>query len=173
MYESEKWKWSHLVVSDSSQPHGLQPTRLLCPWEFPGKSTGVGCHYLLFFIASTQKYFWFFLPELLSWKTLSSLKKSNSNFVIKKKKFYIENYSPIYRGNFISYQFVCLLSHSVKILLPMAPSIILNRNSGRWHIYLLLILLENISFIIKYDISCKLFANTPYQIEEVYIFLVC
>ena len=28
-------------------PHGLQPTRLLCPWDFPGKSTGVGCHCLL------------------------------------------------------------------------------------------------------------------------------
>ena len=28
-------------------PHGLQPTRLLHPWDFPGKSTGVGCHYLL------------------------------------------------------------------------------------------------------------------------------
>ena len=27
--------------------HGLQPTRLLCPWDFPGKSTGVGCHFLL------------------------------------------------------------------------------------------------------------------------------
>ena len=34
-------------MSDSSQPHGLQPTRLLCPWDFPGKSTGVGCHRLL------------------------------------------------------------------------------------------------------------------------------
>jgi len=28
-------------------PHGLQPTRLLCPWSFPGKSTGVDCHFLL------------------------------------------------------------------------------------------------------------------------------
>ena len=37
MHESEKWKWSRSVVSDSSQPHGLQPTRLLCPWDFPGK----------------------------------------------------------------------------------------------------------------------------------------
>ena len=27
--------------------HGLQPTRLLRPWDFPGKSTGVGCHCLL------------------------------------------------------------------------------------------------------------------------------
>ena len=44
MHESEKWKWSRSVVSDSSRPHGLQPTRLLCPWDSPGKSTGVGCH---------------------------------------------------------------------------------------------------------------------------------
>ena len=36
-----------LCPSDSSQPHGLQPTRLLRPWDFPGKSTGVGCHCLL------------------------------------------------------------------------------------------------------------------------------
>ena len=28
-------------------PHGLQSTRLLHPWDFPGKSTGVGCHCLL------------------------------------------------------------------------------------------------------------------------------
>ena len=47
MHESEKWKWSRSVVSDSSRLHGLQPTRLLCPWDFPGKSTGVGCHCLL------------------------------------------------------------------------------------------------------------------------------
>ena len=33
-------------MSDSSRPHGLQPTRLLRPWDFPGKSTGVGCHCL-------------------------------------------------------------------------------------------------------------------------------
>ena len=50
MYESEKWKWSHSVVSDSSWPHGLQPTRLLHPWDFPGKSTGVGCHRLLWYM---------------------------------------------------------------------------------------------------------------------------
>ena len=28
-------------------PHELQPTRLLCPWDSPGKNTGVGCHFLL------------------------------------------------------------------------------------------------------------------------------
>ena len=35
------------VVSDSVRPHGLQPTRILCPWDSPGKNTGVGCHCLL------------------------------------------------------------------------------------------------------------------------------
>ena len=34
-------------MSDSSRPHGLEPTRLLRPWDFPGKSSGVGCHCLL------------------------------------------------------------------------------------------------------------------------------
>ena len=48
MPESKMWKWSRSVVSDSSRPHGLQLTRLLRPWDFPGKSTGVGCHCLLF-----------------------------------------------------------------------------------------------------------------------------
>ena len=47
MHESEKSKWSRSVMSDSSRSHGLQPTRLLHPWDFPGKSTGVGCHCLL------------------------------------------------------------------------------------------------------------------------------
>ena len=47
MHKSEKLKRSRSVVSDSSRPHGLQPTRLLHPWDFPGKSTGVGCHCIL------------------------------------------------------------------------------------------------------------------------------
>ena len=36
------------------RPRGLQPTRLLCPWAFPGKNTGVGCHFLLQGIFPTQ-----------------------------------------------------------------------------------------------------------------------
>ena len=47
MHESEKWKWSRSVLSNSLRPHGLQPSRLLRPWDFSGKSTGVGCHHLL------------------------------------------------------------------------------------------------------------------------------
>ena len=35
------------IVWNSLQPHGLQPARLLCPWDSPGKNTGVGCHFLL------------------------------------------------------------------------------------------------------------------------------
>ena len=34
-------------MSGSWRPHELQPSRLLRPWDFPGKSTGVGCHCLL------------------------------------------------------------------------------------------------------------------------------
>ena len=39
-------KGSRSVRSDSLRPHGLQPARLLHPWDFPGKNTGVGCHRL-------------------------------------------------------------------------------------------------------------------------------
>ena len=34
-------------MSDSLRPRGLAPTRLLRPWDSPGKNTGVGCHFLL------------------------------------------------------------------------------------------------------------------------------
>ena len=52
MFSSESFMISdnvyrHSVMPDSLWPHGLQPTRLLRPWDFPGKSTGVGWHFLL------------------------------------------------------------------------------------------------------------------------------
>ena len=56
---SNEWRWKvkvkllSPVSHDSKQPHGLQPTRLLHPWDFPGKSTGVGCHCLLQHIHTT------------------------------------------------------------------------------------------------------------------------
>ena len=68
--ESEKWKWSRSVMSDSSLPHGLQPTRLLHPWDFPGKSTGVGCHCLLQIkhLESSNYYsFWLKCSPTLFW----------------------------------------------------------------------------------------------------------
>ena len=42
-------------MSDSLQPHGLQPTRLLHPWDFPGKSTGVDCYFCLLEISPAQE----------------------------------------------------------------------------------------------------------------------
>ena len=58
-------------------PRGLWPTRLLCPWDFPGKNTGVGCHflpllgYLSLFILFHIPYFfskWIFSPSK-DWKS--------------------------------------------------------------------------------------------------------
>ena len=45
---------SRSVMSNSLQPHGLWPTRLLCPQDFPGKNTRVDCHFLLQEIFLTQ-----------------------------------------------------------------------------------------------------------------------
>ena len=42
------------VMSDSLWPHGLEPSRLFCPWDFPGEKTGVGFHFLLQGIFPTQ-----------------------------------------------------------------------------------------------------------------------
>ena len=48
---------SHSVMSDFWQPRGLQPARLPCPWDSPGKNTGVDCHFLLqgIFLAQGSK----------------------------------------------------------------------------------------------------------------------
>ena len=55
---------SRSVMSDSLQPHGLWPTRLLSPWNSSGKNTGVGCHFLLQGIFLTQEL----NPSLLHWQ---------------------------------------------------------------------------------------------------------
>ena len=46
---------SHSVRSTSLLPHELQPTRFLCQWNFPGKNTVVGCHFLLQGIYPSQE----------------------------------------------------------------------------------------------------------------------
>ena len=38
---------SKFALVAKSQPYRLEPTRLLCPWDFLGKNTGLGCHFLL------------------------------------------------------------------------------------------------------------------------------
>ena len=51
--------WSEVLVSQSCPnsltPHGLQPARLLCPWNSPGKNTEAGSHFLLQGIFLTQE----------------------------------------------------------------------------------------------------------------------
>ena len=72
-----KWKWSHSVLSNSLQPHGLSPTRLLHPWDFPGKNTGVGCHFLLqgsFLIQGSN-------PDLLHWRQILYLLSHQGSFL--------------------------------------------------------------------------------------------
>ena len=94
MRESEQWKWSRSVVSDSLQLHGPQPTRLLCPWDFPGKSTGVGCHCLLqiFMLVSSRPTFTN-LP-FFSCKLTISLWETVSIFLPKfSRKLLIDSYS--------------------------------------------------------------------------------
>ena len=56
MHESEKGNWNRSVLSFSQRPHGLQPIRLLRPWDFPGKSTGLGHQCLLCQMVTTTVY---------------------------------------------------------------------------------------------------------------------
>ena len=60
---------SSSAVSNSLRPHELQPSRRLCPWNFPGKNTGMGCHFLLQGIFPTQGSN-LFLPSLLHCRRL-------------------------------------------------------------------------------------------------------
>ena len=53
------------VMSNFVTPHGLYPTRLLCPCNFPGKNIGGDCHFLLQGIFQTQGL----NPRLLHWQT--------------------------------------------------------------------------------------------------------
>ena len=52
---------SYSFGSNFLRLHGLFPSRLLCPWKFPGKNTGAGCHCLLQGIFPTQEWNWHLL----------------------------------------------------------------------------------------------------------------
>ena len=67
--------WVSLVAKSCLtllEPHRLQPARLLCPWDFPGKNIGVGCHFLLQWIFSTQGL----NPHFLHWQAGSLIIES-------------------------------------------------------------------------------------------------
>ena len=92
IHESEKSKWSRSVVSDSPRPHGLQPTRLLHPWDFPGKSTGVGRHCLLhLFVLNQSKLFGFLI---ISFGTKNLLIPGN-NFHLIASWYTLQDYTKV------------------------------------------------------------------------------
>ena len=81
MHESE----SEVAQScPTPRPHGLQPTRLLRPWDLPGKSTGVGCHRLLriWWVQESSnhkfvKFLWFLHKRGITKGGISALKAGN------------------------------------------------------------------------------------------------
>ena len=77
MHESKKWKGSRSVMSDSSRPHGVQPTRLLRPWDFPGKSTVSPQNSYVEILTSSrfEKVAALFMRVETSWMRLVSLQK--------------------------------------------------------------------------------------------------
>ena len=74
------------VVSASLWPCGLQPTRLLCPWDSPGKNTGVGCHALLQGIFPSQgSNLWILCLLHCRWITTESPEKPQEDNILSYK----------------------------------------------------------------------------------------
>ena len=97
---SNAWKWkvkllSRSVMSDSSRPHGLQPTRLLRPWDFPGKSTGVGCHCLLWMLntggTNSRQSIEQLLGEKIEMKWLNDWRLTLKRIVLQLIAMYLRN----------------------------------------------------------------------------------
>ena len=77
--------FSHAAMSDSLRPHVLQPSRLLCPWNSPGKNTGVDCHSLLWVIFLTRDQ----TPVSLTEGKLFTIWATNNQFgIISKVVFF-------------------------------------------------------------------------------------
>ena len=57
-------------MSDSLRPHGLEPAKFLCPWDFPGRNTGVGCHFILqgIFLESNLIFLWLLHSQAASFQ---------------------------------------------------------------------------------------------------------
>ena len=60
---------SRSILPDSLQPYGLQPPRLLCPWDSPDKNTGVSSHSLL---QGTFLFFYAFLDFIPEFRLVHS-----------------------------------------------------------------------------------------------------
>ena len=82
-------------MSDSLRPHWLYSIRLLCPWDSPSKTTGVGCHFLLQGIFLNQDWTWVFcvscigrqiLYQWASWEAHIKIWNFIRNFPFKRRK---------------------------------------------------------------------------------------
>ena len=133
-------------MSNSSRPHGLQPIRLLHPWDFLGKSTGVGCHCLLCLCIRWPKYWNFSLSisasneysELISFRidqfellavqgTLKSLLQHHSSkaSVLQCSAFFIVQLSHLSHGYWKNHSF-----DYMDLFLGKVMSLLFNTLSG-------------------------------------------
>ena len=117
-YIATSWKWSHSVVPDSLRPHGLQPTRLLGPWDFLGMNTGVGCHFLLQWIFLTQGS----NPGLPHWRQmLYCLSYQRSFFWFRSQ---VSNFLPAIYLTHDSVYMLMLLLPFVPVSFPVSTSVL-------------------------------------------------
>jgi len=79
------------VVCNSLRLHGLQPARLLCPWNSPGKNTGVGCH------SDIPKSLWW-----LQQKLTQQCQPSNWTACIRQVRSLIYSYGDYFFSSFLS-----------------------------------------------------------------------
>ena len=94
-------------MSDSLRSHGLWCTRLLCTWDFPGKNTGVGCHFLLQGIFMTQGLG----PNLLHWQVDSWPLSHQENHV------YIRSECSALKHVAVLFSFACVHTCSLPVSL--------------------------------------------------------
>ena len=77
----------------SLRSHGLKPARLLRPWGFPGKNTGVGCHFLLQGIFLTQESNLYLLHWLVYPLPLSHQGSPLTGSIMKQKHLTLMNFN--------------------------------------------------------------------------------
>ena len=135
---------SHSFMSDSLRPHGLQPTRLLRPWDFPGKDTGVVCHLLLqnrtwsyIYSIFTSICVWLHWSLHLEWSFIPSPYIQNSwisrpiNATSSMKSFLFLQLIPFMNPgetlySLISY-LICFSFTNESVLIPASPNIFKGR----------------------------------------------
>ena len=76
-------------MSNSVRPHRWQPTRLFCPWDSPGKNTGVGCHCFVFLGKFNPRYLIPFVAMVNGIDSLISLSDFSLSVYRNTSDFYV------------------------------------------------------------------------------------